>query len=77
MAEYLEAAATLTRNNTMLFSSRSIFLSTDDPDIIDGISRGDYDHTNFTFYYTRYGYSVMGDKGSGINYPFYALYLFV
>jgi hypothetical protein len=54
MAEYLEAAARLVREDTSFSSSRSIFLSTDDPDIIDDIARGEYDHMNFTFYYTRY-----------------------
>jgi len=54
MAEYLNAAAGLVGNDTGLSLSRSIFLSTDDPDIVDDISQGHYDHMNFTFYYTRY-----------------------
>jgi hypothetical protein len=53
MEEYLEAAAWLAGNDTSLSLSQSIFLSTDDPNIIDDIAHGRYDHMNFTFYYTR------------------------
>lgn len=53
MVEYLEAAAWLAGNDTSLSRSQSLFLSTDDPNIIDDIARGRYDHMNFTFYFTR------------------------
>ena len=60
MTEYLEAAALLIEHDKSLSSSRNIFLSTDDADIVDDIARGAFDHMNFTFYYTRYDLFATG-----------------
>ena len=60
MTEYLEAEALLIEHDESLSSSRNIFLSTDDADIIDDIARGAFDHMNFTIYYTRYDHHATG-----------------
>jgi len=49
MEEYLEAAPWLAGNDTSLSLSRSKFLSPDDPNIIDDVSHGNFDHMNFMF----------------------------